>query len=82
MCKICDDKEIGNEVILKSGSDGWDQDLHMNLFRYDKWEAELSSQVTSYGRIIMTTTVPINYCPMCGRRLSLRDAGREDTWTH
>lgn len=76
MCKICDDKEIGNEVILKSDRDGWEYDLQMDLFRYNQWEAELSSCVTNYGRITMSTTVPINYCPMCGRRLSLGAAER------
>lgn len=83
MC-ICDDKDLGDEVILKSVESPFFLDatafLDLAICRTDKWAARIDAWVTMGGKRtqLLIASVPINYCPRCGRRLSLRDAGRED----
>ena len=89
MC-ICDNKNVGSAVPLKS-SDGEFHGgsrrmfLDLEILRSDKWSAEITATATAeedrkYSTLVLHAK--INYCPKCGRRLSLEDAGREDTWTH
>lgn len=83
MC-VCDDKNIGNEVILKSEETPCFPNmtifLDLAIFRADRWNAEIQAWATNNGRKMQMIAVgkPINYCPMCGRRLSLGDAGRRE----
>jgi hypothetical protein len=86
MCKVCDDEEIGNEIVVASAEGPYFQDrtafLDMALFRSDRWSAELHAWTTVGGREpapLLTATVQINYCPWCGRRLSLADASRRES---
>ena len=85
MC-VCDNENVGSAVPLKnldgefcSGSRRMFLDLEM--LRSDKWIAEMTvTAITEENRKYSTLVLhaKINYCPMCGRRLSLGDAGRED----
>ena len=82
MC-VCDDGNIGDEVIMGSAEGRYYQDktafLDMAIFRQNKWEAEIHAWTTVGGREpapLLIVKMPINYCPKCGRRLSLGDAGR------
>lgn len=91
MC-VCDDKNIGDAVILKSAEQPCFHNaamfLDLAISRTDRWKAELQAWTTLGGARaplegvrapLLIARKPINYCPMCGRRLSLGDAGREDT---
>lgn len=82
-CKCCKDEDIGDEVILKSSESPFFQDgaafLDMAICRPDRWKAELHAWTTIAGiqsRPVLVAVTPINYCPMCGRRLSLGAAER------
>ena len=81
MC-VCDDKNIGNEVILNSAERPFCQDetefLDVAICRRDKWTAEIHAWTTLGSSVlpVFAVTKAINYCPLCGRRLSLGDAGR------
>ena len=84
MC-ICDKENVGNEIIMGSAEGLFFQNatgfLDLALFMSDKWSAELHAWTTVRTRepvSLLMVKKKINYCPMCGRRLSLRDAGRED----
>lgn len=82
MC-VCDDRHVGNEVVQESaeGALGKNETAFLDLAvtRPDKWRAEIHAWTTVAGRKgpLLVTEWPINYCPICGRRLTLRDAGRE-----
>ena len=55
--------------------------LDLEMLRSDKWIAEMTvTAIAEENRKYSTLVLhaKINYCPMCGRRLSLGDAGRED----
>lgn len=84
MCKWCRDENLGDEVILKSAESPFCLDakaiLDLAVCRPDKWSAEITARVTIKGRKepLLITERRINYCPNCGRRLSLKDAGREE----
>jgi hypothetical protein len=85
MC-VCDNDSIGDEKVVASTEGPYFLDktafLDMALYRKDKWSAEIHAWTTVGGREPMPLLVvkaKINYCPWCGRRLSLGDAGREDT---
>lgn len=87
MCDFCE--VIGEAKILKSaGSPFLDQNyrvaavfLDLTMTRKNMWSAELQvwakikEQAT--GEPFLVVKQPINYCPSCGRRLSLADASRE-----
>ena len=80
MC-ICEDRQIGDEVILKSVETpfllGGKVSLDLAVARTNKWEAGIHAWVTvSRQNRVLLVEHKINYCPMCGRRLSLRDAGK------
>jgi len=83
MCKWCRDEDVGDEVILKSAESPFCLDakavLNLAICRSDKWSAGIGAWVTIGGRQepLLITERKINYCPNCGRRLSLREAGRE-----
>ena len=84
--------DIGNEAFEKNGNvvlsptkgsvrmvAGGSLDLTMALTRADAWGAEIVAWVTqAHLKDLISVRKKINYCPMCGRRLSLRDAGREE----
>ena len=87
MC-ICSDENMGREICI-----GENRPTQRHLegaiwkrmyFIRKKWDAELIVRDwTSYGEYNKWKTeiklrIPINYCPMCGRRLSLGDAGRRN----
>lgn len=83
MC-VCDDKNIGEAVILKSAEQPCLHDaamfLDLAISRTDRWQAELQAWTTLGGvrSPLLIARKPINYCPTCGRRLSLGDAGRRE----
>lgn len=86
MC-VCDNENVGS-VVLMNGTDGEFCEgkrkmfLDLEIFRGDRWSAVLTATaVTEENRKYSTISLnaKINYCPMCGRRLSLRDAGKEGT---
>ena len=82
-CKYCDDEIIGDGRILictthKLLQNTW-AILNVALHRPDRWAAELRVEISVPAILeepILIASRPINYCPMCGRRLSLGDAGR------
>lgn len=82
MC-ICENDWIGMRIELKTKQEpffpGIDMFSHLSFRRTDKWHAVIESSTAQSGRKepFVKTEIEINYCPMCGRRLSLRDAGRE-----
>ena len=84
MCEWCDDKNVGDEVILKSAESPFFQNaaafLDLAICRSDRWRAQLHAWTTVSGRRepLLITEMEINYCPMCGRRLSLADASRKE----
>ena len=81
MC-ACNDENIGElEILSEAGIRllGGSLDLTMALTRTDAWSVEIVAWVTqAHLKDLITVRRKINYCPMCGRRLSLRDAGREE----
>ena len=83
MC-VCDDKNIGDPVILKSEETQCFPNatifLDLALCRTNRWGAELQAWTTLGGvrSPLLIARKPINYCPTCGRRLSLGDAGRKE----
>lgn len=84
MCEWCRDEDIGDMVVIEHAECPFLQNakayLDMALCRTDRWAAKLSAGVTVRGRqepVLIAGRV-INYCPMCGRRLSLADAGRKE----
>lgn len=83
MC-ICDDKNIGNEVVRKSAEGPLGKNetafLDLAITRPDRWSAEIHAWTTVAGRKapLLVTEWPINFCPICGRRLALGDASRRD----
>lgn len=83
MC-VCDDKQVGNEVILKSAETAIGQNetafLDLAICRDNKWQAGIHAWMTVKGKRgpFLIVQKPINYCPMCGRRLSLGDAERRN----
>ena len=88
MCEWCDDKKIKDFEILKGAAEPlpFEETLFLDLAicRTDRWTAGLSAWATVGGRRgkrePLIVEKAINYCPNCGRRLSLADASRkEDT---
>lgn len=81
MC-VCDDKNVGELEVMSSGSVsllGGGLDLDLAIKRSDRWNAQLVAWVTQGGlKELLVVWKKINYCPMCGRRLSLKDAGKEN----
>jgi hypothetical protein len=82
MC-VCDDRQVGNAVILKSAEkqfEGLPIFLDLVITRQDRWKARLEAwtAIGGPGAQCLAASLPINYCPVCGRRLSLGDAGKGD----
>ena len=83
MCSICDDEKVGDEIILQSTDCPCFKNaamfLDLAICRKDKWRAEIQAWATLGGirSPLLIASKAINYCPQCGRRLSLRDAGKE-----
>ena len=92
MLCICDDQYTGSSVGIKSTDgqymDGKKMFLDLELCRNNKWDTEIvATAIEKEGRKnnTMILRAKINYCPYCGRRLSLADASRkekeeEDWW--
>lgn len=84
MC-VCDNENVGNEIILGSAEGRYFQDktvfLDLAIIRENRWEAEMHAWTTVGGREpapLLVIKKKINYCPMCGRRLSLGEASRKE----
>lgn len=83
MC-ICDDSQIGEAKILRSAESQFLKQaavfLDLAMTRKDRWSAELQAWATIKGKAtgepFLIAKQPINYCPLCGRRLSLGAAER------
>lgn len=86
MCEWCDDEKIKDFEMLKSTAEPlmFEETLFLDLTicRTDRWTAELSAWSTVGGRWgkrkPLIVNKAINYCPNCGRRLSLADASRRE----
>lgn len=82
MC-FCDDRQVGNAVIMKSAErqyGGLPIFLDLVITRQDRWKARIEAWTAIGGTDAqcLAAAVQINYCPICGRRLSLADAGKGD----
>lgn len=79
MC-VCD--KIGTSVMMGSAetSESNKQAVFLDLaiLRRDRWDACLQAFTIGYHVPHLAVDVPINYCPMCGKRLALADAGRRE----
>ena len=84
MCYLCDDNWTGVPIDLKTKQkpffQGMAMFLHVVFKRPDKWTAVIKTIATPSGQAdpFLEMEIEINYCPMCGRRLSLGDAGRRN----
>lgn len=86
MC-ICDDEYIDKGIVLDGNRGRIEENsvyLEMTFMR-GKWAARLFASVIINDERETCITKGINYCPICGRRLSLADAVRkkkeeEDWW--
>ena len=82
MCDFCE--VIGEAKILKSAESPFLYQaavfLDLAITRKDRWSAELQAWATIKGKAtgepFLIAKQQINYCPLCGRRLSLGAAER------
>lgn len=83
MCDFCE--VTGEAKILKSAESPFLYQaavfLDLAITRKDRWSAELQAWATikgeATGEPFLVVKQIINYCPICGRRLSLADASRD-----